>query len=149
MGDRFRTKRGIGVEKVSASWKEENGFTSIEVIIAIMLLGVALLGLASVTVSVIKGNDLSKMVTTATTRAKDKMEELKNTGATQNGYDNLLAGGSDTVDTVYSRQWSVGAVGATAPQDDQTKMKKITVTVTWTWNVWPHTVTFNTILSRP
>lgn len=137
------------MKKAPAAWKKDGGFTSIEVIIAIMLLGVALLGLASVTVSVIRGNDFSKMVTTATTRARDKMEELKNTGATQNGYDNLLAGGSDTVDVVYTRQWTVGAVGAAAPQNDQTIMKKITVTVTWTWNIWPHTVTLNTILSRP
>ena len=137
------------MKKAPAAWKKGGGFTSIEVIIAIMLLGVALLGLASVTVSVIRGNDFSKMVTTATTQARDKMEELKNTGATQNGYDNLLAGGSDTVDAVYTRQWTVGAVGAAAPQNDQTIMKKITVTVTWTWNIWPHSVTLNTIISRP
>ena len=149
MSDPFRAKRGVWVKKAPAAWKKGGGFTSIEVIIAIMLLGVALLGLASVTVSVIRGNDFSKMVTTATTQARDKMEELKNTGATQNGYDNLLAGGSDTVDAVYTRQWTVGAVGAAAPQNDQTIMKKITVTVTWTWNIWPHTVTLNTIISRP
>lgn len=137
------------MEKALSARKNENGFTSIEVIIAIMLLGVALLGLASVTVSVIRGNDFSKMVTTATTQARDKIEELKNTGATQSGYDNNLAGGSDTVDTVYTRQWTVGAVGAAAPQNDQTIMKKITVTVTWTWSIWPHTVTLNTIISRP
>jgi len=137
------------VKKAPAAWKKGGGFTSIEVIIAIMLLGVALLGLASVTVSVIRGNDFSKMVTTATTQARDKMEELKSIAATQNGYDNLLAGGSDTVDAVYTRQWTVGAVGAAAPQNDQTIMKKITVTVTWTWNIWPHTVTLNTIISRP
>lgn len=136
------------MKQASAARKKEKGFTSVEVIIAIMLLGVALLGLASVTVSVIRGNDLSKMVTTATTQGRDKMEELKNAAATQTGYDNL-AGGSDTVDTLYARQWAVGAVGVAPPQNDQTKMKKITVTVTWTWNIWPHTVTLNTIVSRP
>jgi type IV pilus assembly protein PilV len=144
------------VEKASSVWKKGNGFTTIEVIIAIMLLGVAMLGLASVTVSVIKGNDFSKMVTAATTHAKDKVEELKSIAARQPNpctapnscYDNL-ADGIDTVDTVYARRWRVEAVGASAPQNDQTKMKKITVTVTWTWNIWPHTVTFNTIISRP
>ena len=144
------------MKKAPAAWKKGGGFTSIEVIIAIMLLGVALLGLASVTVSVIRGNDFSKMVTTATTQARDKMEELKSIAASQPNpctapnscYDNL-AGGSDTVDAVYTRQWTVGAVGAAAPQNDQTIMKKITVTVTWTWNIWPHSVTLNTIISRP
>ena len=137
------------MKRAPAVRKQSKGFTSIEVIIAIMLLGVALLGLASVTVSVLKGNDLSKMVTTATTQARDKMEELKNTGATQSGYDNGLAGGSDTADGIYTRQWALGAVGAAAPQNDQTIMKKITVTVTWTWNIWPHSVSLSTIISRP
>lgn len=124
------------------------GFTLIEVLIAIFLLVIALVGLASVTISVIKSNDLSKMVTTATTLAKDKMEELKNAGATQAAY-NGLVNGSDTVETIYARLWTVGAVGATAPDNDMAKMKKITVTVTWTWKETPHTVTLDTIISKP
>lgn len=124
------------------------GFTLIEVRMTIFLLVITLVGLASVTVSVIKSNDLSKMVTTATTLAKDKMEEFKNAGATQAGY-NGLVNGSDTVETIYARLWTVGAVGATAPDNDMTKMKKITVTVTWTWKETPHTVTLDTIISKP
>lgn len=55
----------------------QRGFTLIEVIIAIFLLTVALLGLAAVTTTVIKSNTLGQTVTTATTLARDKMEELK------------------------------------------------------------------------
>jgi prepilin-type N-terminal cleavage/methylation domain-containing protein len=124
------------------------GFTLVEVLMAILLFVIALVGLATVTVSVIKGNDLSKMVTTATTLAEDKMEQLKNTGATQAGY-NGLVNGSDMVETIYARLWIVGAVGTTAPDNDMTKMKKITVTVTWTWKGNPHTVTLDTIISKP
>jgi type IV pilus assembly protein PilV len=128
--------------------RNNRGFTFIEVLVAICLLVIALMGLASVTVSVIKGNDLSKMVTSATTLARDKMEELKNAAATQAGYTAITDGG-DTVETVYTRQWAVGAVGATAPENDTTKMKKIVVTVTWNWNGQPHTVTINTIITKP
>jgi type IV pilus assembly protein PilV len=127
--------------------KNGKGFTLIEILIAILLLVIALVGLASVTVSVIKGNDLSRMVTTATTLAKDKMEELKNVSATSAGYD-ALTGSSDTVEAIYTRQWTVGAVGTTAPDNDTTKMKKITVTVTWTWNGQSHNVTLDTIVLR-
>jgi type IV pilus assembly protein PilV len=127
--------------------KNGKGFTLIEIMIAILLLVIALVGLASVTVSVIKGNDLSRMVTTATTLAKDKMEEIKNLSATSAGYD-ALAGSSDTVEAIYTRAWTVGAVGAIAPDNDTTKMKKITVTVTWTWNGQSHNVTLNTIVLR-
>lgn len=124
------------------------GFTLVEVLMAILLLVIALVGLATVTVSVMNSNDLSKKVTTATTLAKDKMEELKNAGATQAGY-NGLVNGSDTVETIYARLWTVGAVGTTAPDNDTAKMKKITVTVTWTWKGNSHTVTLDTIISKP
>ena len=128
--------------------KNGKGFTLVEILIAILLLVIALVGLASVTVSVIKGNDLSRMVTTATTLAKDKMEELKNLSATSAGYDALTSGSQTGLEAIYTRAWTVGAVGATAPDNDTTKMKKITVTVTWTWNGQSHSVTLNTIVLR-
>ena len=133
--------------------KNGKGFTLVEIMIAILLLVIALVGLASVTVSVIKGNDLSRMVTTATTLAKDKMEQLKNLSTTSAGYGALdtlaLTDGSQTVlETVYTRVWTVGAVGTTAPDNDTTKMKKITVTVTWIWNGQSHNVTLEAIVFR-
>ena len=125
---------------------EGKGFTLIEVLIAIFLLMVALVGLASVNVSVIKGNDLSKMVTTATTRAKNKMEALKNAGATGYTTDPLSVGShTDTVEAPYARQWEVGAVGTVSPDN---KMKEIKVTVFWSWNGQDHKVELPTIISN-
>jgi hypothetical protein len=96
-------------------------------------------------------NDLSKMVTTATTLAKEKMEVLKNAGATGYTTDAALSVGShtDSVGTPYTRQWKVGAVGTTSPDNDTGKMKKITVTVSWSWNGKAHNVALHTILSNP
>jgi type IV pilus assembly protein PilV len=108
----------------------QKGFTLIEIMIAVFLLAVALLGLASVTTSVIKGNSFSQTLTTATTLARDKMEDLKGmsytalpTGtvtdyATANGTVQTSATGS-----YYTRSWS-------APGTDT---KTITVTVTWSF----------------
>jgi len=124
------------------------GFTLIEIMIAILLLVIALAGLASVTVSVIKGNDLSRMVTTATTLAKDKMEELKNLSTTGAGYDALTNGSQTGLEAIYTRAWTVGAVGATAPDNDTTRMQRITVTVTWIWNGQSHNVTLEAIVFR-
>ena len=57
---------------------ESNGFTLIEIMIAIVILSVALLSMASTTVSVIKGNQVSNRVTEAVTLAQDTIEDLRN-----------------------------------------------------------------------
>jgi type IV pilus assembly protein PilV len=114
------------------SMSGQKGFTLLEVMIAVFLLAVAIMGTASLTTSVIKGNSSSQTLTTATTLAKDKMEELKATD-----YTDLPAGpvtdyakANGTVQTsatgsYYSRQWGA-QVG--------TNTKTITVTVTWPTN---------------
>lgn len=142
--------RGAGMGTRTAHAGNGKGFTLIEVLITIFLLIVALVGLASVTVSVIKGNDLSKMVTKATTLAKDKMEALKNASVTGYATDASLSVGShtDSVEAPYTRQWVVEAVGTTPPDNDTDKMKKITVTVSWTWNGKAHNVALQTIISN-
>ncbi|MBM4314038.1 MAG: prepilin-type N-terminal cleavage/methylation domain-containing protein [Deltaproteobacteria bacterium] len=127
----------------------DRGFTLIEIMIAVFILVIALLGLISTTVIVIKSNSLSKMMTAATTLAKDKMEPLKNTGY------NDLAGGTDycdkdstcqstsTANSVYTRTWTVSADGVPAAG-----MKTIAVTVQWNWQGSPHNVPMSTIVAR-
>ena len=110
------------------------GFTLIEILIAVFLLVTALLGVMSTTVIVIKSNSLSKEVTTATTLAKDKMEQLKNTG-----YDSLA--GTDTADSIYTRTWTVTPDGSPAAG-----MKTIEVKVEW--QSASHNVTLKTIMAR-
>ena len=65
----------------------ESGFTLIEILIAITILTVGLLGVASMQVSAIRGNDFSGSVTTGLCLAEDRMEELMRRGYT----DALLA----------------------------------------------------------
>jgi type IV pilus assembly protein PilV len=55
---------------------EQNGFTIIEVMIAVAILAVGLLGIASMQMSAIRGNNLSDNITCALTLAEDKMESL-------------------------------------------------------------------------
>ena len=56
------------------------GFTLMEVLIAIVLLTIGLLGMAALTVGVMDGNTHSRELTTATTLAQDQMEEMKRLG---------------------------------------------------------------------
>ena len=60
--------------------KNDNGFTLLEVLIAIVILSIGLLGMASLTVGIINGNKFSNNVTTATTLAQGKMENVRRLG---------------------------------------------------------------------
>jgi type IV pilus assembly protein PilV len=113
----------------------DGGFTLVEIMIALFILVVAFLGIISTTAMVIKTNSFSKTMTTAATLAKDRMEVLKNTK-----YDNLIAG-SDTVDSTYTRTWTV------ANNSPATDMKTITVSVVWTWQGTSHNVNLASVVA--
>jgi len=60
--------------------RNDNGFTLVEILIAIVILSIGLLGMASLTVGIINGNKFSNNVTTATTLGQDKMEDIRRLG---------------------------------------------------------------------
>jgi len=104
---------------------DNSGFTLIEVLVAIVILTVGLLGTAGLIIEIIKGNQVSKRISTATVLAQDKMEEIK--GAGYAGADAEAGtepyGGVDF--PLYKRITDV------APGNPTAGMKKITVTVYW------------------
>jgi len=118
--------------------QNDRGFTLIEIIVAVFMLTIALLSLVSVTVIVIKGNAFSKTMTAATTLARDKMEELKNTD-----YSSVTSSAStETVQNMYQRSWTVTTDSPAA------NMKTVVVTVNWSWNGQTRNVTLQSIISN-
>ena len=129
-------------------YKNNKGFTLIEVMIAIVILAIGLLALVSVTVMVIKGNSLNKMRTTATTLANKQLETLKNTN-----YDSVASSAAwSTVPDFpgYERMWTVTTSGF---------QKTIVMKVRWLWlgnypecnssgGSFESCVTLNTIISK-
>jgi len=116
--------------------KQNNGFTLIEIMIAVFILTVTLLAVASVTIMVIKGNSLSKRMTTATTLAKYQMETLKNTP-----YANIATTSYASVTGFpgYERKQAVTISG---------NQKMIVVDVRWMWQGSYHTVTLHNIIAQ-
>jgi type IV pilus assembly protein PilV len=77
------------LKQSSSSHRYAKGFTLLEVVIAIVILSLSMLGLSAMTISTINGLALSRRMTTATSLAQEKMEDIKNTiydGVFQSSY---------------------------------------------------------------
>ncbi len=104
----------------------DKGFTLLEILVAVTLLTIGLLGVAGLTVGIMRGNIHSNIVTTATTLAQDRMEEIR-----KRGYDNVdtTTFPDEDYNTItnfpfYKRVTSI-AVGPSV------NMKTVTITVSW------------------
>ena len=104
-----------------------------------VVLATGLLGVAGLTVGIIKGNLYSKNVTSATVVAEQMIEGVQRVGYTNA---NTLAG-TDTISmggTTYTR---VTAVSNATPAAN---MKTVTVTVSW--NPGNYSLSLNSIISQ-
>lgn len=94
---------------------ESNGFTLIEIMIAIVILSVALLSMASTTVTVIKGNQISNRVTEAVALAQDTIEDLRNK--------NFYLGTNGTLEIADNADAGTDAVAGTADDPISSELK--------------------------
>lgn len=103
----------------------QNGFSLIEVLIAMGILAMSMLAAASMQFGSIRNNASGNMATQASMLAKAQMEVLKNTS----DITTLADGVENNIDAdgqpggIYNRSWTVANMGATA--------RRITVTVEW------------------
>lgn len=103
---------------------KDAGFTLIEVMIALMVLSVGILGIWSMQATAIRGNSQAKRISEGATLASDQVEKLM-----RMEYDDadLVAGTHTRIEDPYTIQWVVSAPGATI-----NNVKNITVTASWT-----------------
>ena len=120
-------------------WAEKSrvgGFTLIEVLVAMSIFAIAVLGLAVGATTVMQANHTGLYTTIATNLAQDRLEELKSrtaanintTGSPENGIP--VTG----VPVTFNRSWAVTS------DSPVVGVKRIDVTVTWTDRIL-HTVT--------
>jgi prepilin-type N-terminal cleavage/methylation domain-containing protein len=101
--------------------RDDKGMTLVEIMVAMIILAIALAWLAPMLVTAMRGNRLGGDLTTASTLAQDKIEELRNVS-----YSSLLShpAGQDTVGKMI-RNWNI------AEELGQDGLARITITVSW------------------
>lgn len=116
----------------------EQGFTLIEVLIALLILLVGVAGVLTIQLVTMRSTGLSRHATEASFVGEKKMEELRTVPAIS------LTSGTDTVDAqgnadpqgLFSRTWTIGSSGS---------LTSITVEVEWyERGVEPYTVVLAT-----
>ena len=116
--------------------KRSNGFSLIEVIIALFILAVALLALAGLMVSTTKNTSFGGHMTEASTFAQDKVEELK-----VSSWGNVVSGADTRTGSTginYSRTWAVR-------DNINSTQRWVTVTVNWN-DLTSHSISFLSVI---
>ena len=122
---------------------KSNGFTLIEVLVALVILAISLLALAGLMTTTTKNNAFGGHLTEAATLAQDRLEELRVTG-----WDNIV-NGNDTNPIRglnYNRAWIV-VLGPNSPPPPNDNEKRVTVTVNWNDGM-ARSISFLTVITR-
>jgi type IV pilus modification protein PilV len=110
---------------------KSKGFSLIEVLIALIILSVSLLALASLMLQTTNNNSFGSHMTEAATFGQDKLEELRATPWT-----NLISGTDvkpGSTGSNYTRTWNIATNGAG-------NLRTISITIRWTDKI-NHTIT--------
>jgi type IV pilus assembly protein PilV len=124
--------------------KRSEGFTLLEVLVAVSIFAIGILAVASMQLTSIQGNAFGNEMTAATFLAQAQVERMKSvadvstlaTGGDANPIDeneNSGVGGA-----IYNRSWTVAA----GPSADS---RQVTVTVNWSSGMGNHMVNLRTI----
>lgn len=124
--------------------KSKDGFTFIEVLIAIVILSIGLLGLATMSTTASKFNAFSKNKTTAVALGQDKMEELKRVIPTT-----ILTSANNTVENNINEKGEAGGIFTRSVTITGGAAQLTTLSVTVTWRDYTlHTVTLTTMIRQ-
>ena len=127
--------------------RKQAGFTLIEILIAMVLLEIGLLGTAALTTGVVRGNVQSRNLTTATAIAQTCFEENRrvgyaNAGTVPTGGTNNCTGSSTVTlgGVSFTRDLSIDATVS--------NIKTLTVTVSWSEGaIGAKSITFKTVMA--
>jgi type IV pilus assembly protein PilV len=137
----------MGIEEKPANFKTKGGFTLLELLVALTILSIGLLGTAMLTTGIIRGNFFSKNITSATAVAQTTIEGAQRVGYTAvNAY---VTDSSKVPPTVSMGSVSFSQSASVTNNSPASNMKTVSVTVSWNEaNNAARFVTLQTILSQ-
>jgi type IV pilus assembly protein PilV len=115
------------------------GFTLVESMLTLAIMSVGLLALAGLQITALRGNDLSRRMTTAVSIAEQRIEQLKNTP-----YTNIQAEAASEVTASnlhFTRQ-------VTVTNGPLPNTKSVSVLVSWQNQSKTHTLPIATIIGQ-
>ncbi len=125
------------------SLDNNRGFTHVELMIALLVFGLGVLGLAQALPNGMQLRDRARRMSVATALAQQQVESLRNLPFT---HANLAAGGhvdaGNPVDGAYSRSWTV------VDNDPVVGMKRVSVVVSFPTSSPDSTAAFTTLIVR-
>jgi len=125
--------------KVPPSIGPNAGFTLVESMLTLAIMSVALLALAGLQITALRGNDLSRRMTTAVSIAEQSIEQLKNTP-----YTNIQTEAASEVTASnlhFTRQ-------VTVTNGPLPNTKHVSVLVSWQDQSRTHTLPLATIIGQ-
>jgi type IV pilus assembly protein PilV len=115
------------------------GFTLVESMLTVAIMAVGLLALAGLQVTALRGNDLSRRMTTAVSIAEQKLEQLKNTP-----YTNIQTEAASKV-TASNLHFTRQVIVTNGPLPNT---KSVSVLVSWQDQSQTHTLPLATIIGQ-
>lgn len=122
-----------------------NGFTLVDMLVALLLLTIGLLGMAKLTIAIMDGNQASNNVTQAAIVAETKMETIR-----RQGYKGIADEDTTTVEDFnsipnYPDFQRITYIDADAPVEG---IKTVTIAVNWKKREYPKTLVISTMLTK-
>jgi len=135
------------IKEKTADFREEEGFTLLELLVALAILSVGLLGTAVLTTGIIRGNFFSKNITSATAVAQTTIEGAQRVGYT--AVNTYVTDSSKVPPTVSMGGVSFSQSASVTNNSPASNMKTISIMVSWNEaNNAARSVTLQTILSQ-
>lgn len=135
----YKFAKYLKSQSVKTAISQRNGFSLIEVLIALVLLAVGMLAMGGMQIVSIKGNAFSQKMTQATVLTQNKLEELRKLPFEDSS---LSIGRHDegvVSSSKFSRSYDVEGISTT--------LKAVTVTVQWTEEI-DHSISLSTMKAK-